>query len=186
MERAMNASAFGSAVSASARQVWLPDDARALSTLARIDYHDAFRVDSVIEHSAEQWARAVLEAPPLAVRARLVVGWTALGLRLGAPWSDQRVLGWKIARRTPSHMLLSARSWLGLRGELLFRSEPDGLLFATFIALRNPAARALWTAITPSHQATVRSLITHAARRDTGSERGQPAPAMYASSQGER
>src|SRR6202042_1034893 len=117
------------------------------------------------ELSAEQWARAVLADPPLAVRARLLLGWTALGLRLGAPWSEHRVLGWKIERRDPGYLLLTARSWLGLRGELLFRREPHGLLFATFIQQSNPAARTLWGAITTTHQQTVRSLITHAARR---------------------
>jgi hypothetical protein len=146
-------------------QISLPRDARALSTLSRIDYHDAFRVDSGAELSAEQWARAVLADPPLAVRARLLLGWTALGLRLGAPWSEHRVLGWKIERRNPGYLLLTARSWLGLRGELLFRREPHGLLFATFIQQSNPAARTLWGAITTTHQQTVRSLITHAARR---------------------
>jgi hypothetical protein len=146
-------------------QISLPGDARALSTLPRIDYHDAFRVDSGAELSAEQWARAVLTDPPLAVRARLLLGWTALGLRLGAPWSERRVLGWKIERRNPGYLLLAARSWLGLRGELLFRREPHGLLFATFIQQSNPAARTLWAAITTTHQQTVRSLITHAARR---------------------
>jgi hypothetical protein len=147
-------------------QISLPDDARALSTLSRIDYHDAFRVDSSVDHTGEQWARAVLEDAPLAVRARLLAGWAALGLKLGAPWSDRRVLGWKIERSSPSFVLLVARSWLGLRGELLFRREPHGLLFATFIRQSNPAARAAWAAITTTHQEVVRSLLTHAARRE--------------------
>ena len=147
-------------------QISLPVDARALSTLPRIDYHDAFRVDSNIEHDGEQWARAVLEDTPLAVRARLLSGWAALGLRLGPPWSERRVLGWRIERRTPAFVLLGARSGLGLRGELLFRREPHGLLFATLIQQSNPAARAVWAAITTTHQEVVDSLLTHAARRE--------------------
>lgn len=149
-------------------QISLPNDARVLSTLSRIDYRDAFRVNSSAELSAEQWARAALEDASPAVRARLLLGWTALGLRLGAPWSEQRVLGWKIEHSTPSHLLLTARSWLGLRGQLLFHREPHGLLFATFIQQSNPAARTLWAAITTTHQHTVRSLLTHAARRQAG------------------
>jgi hypothetical protein len=53
------------------------------------------------------------------------------------------VLGWRVARTEPDWLLLTASSWLGLRGELLFRSEPDGLLFATLIQLTNPAARSV-------------------------------------------
>ena len=95
------------------------------------------------------------------------LGWTALGLKLGPPWSSDRVLGWKVEHSDPSFVLLTANSWLGLHGQLLFRSEPTGLLFATFVQLTNPAARRLWAAITPRHQHVVRS-----ARRVAGSETG--------------
>ena len=101
------------------------------------------------------------------MRGKLWLGWTALGLRLGPPWSSDRVVGWKIEHSDPGFILLAADSWLGLRGQLLFRSEPDGLLFATFLQQTNPVARALWAAITPRHQQVVRSLLTHAAIRIT-------------------
>jgi hypothetical protein len=152
-------------------QVALPADARALSTLARIDYEDAFVVDAGVELTAKQWARAVLQDPPLDVRTRLVLGWTALGLRLGPPWSAHRVLGWKVRQSRPGVLLLSAGSWLGIRGELLFRSEPHGLLFATFVQQNNPAARGVWAMIMPKHQLVVRSLLAHAARRETRRQR---------------
>jgi hypothetical protein len=107
----------------------------------------------------------MLQEAPARVRARLVLGWTALGLRLGPPWSSRRVLGWKVKHSDPAYVLLVADSWLGLRGRLLLRTEPDGLLFATFVQLSNPAVRALWSAITPHHQHVVSSLLTHAVRR---------------------
>ena len=48
----------------------LPADARALSTLPRIDYEDAFVVTGVVEHGPRQWARAVIDdAPARCVRA---------------------------------------------------------------------------------------------------------------------
>jgi hypothetical protein len=168
MEIEMTTSDQRAATPPAVSQISLPGDAYALSTLPRIDYHDAFRVDTCIEHSGEQWARAVLEDAPLAMRARLLSGWTALGLKLGPPSSERRVLGWKIERSSPSFVLLSARSWLGLRGELLFRRERYGLLFATLIQQRNPAARATWAAITTTHQEVVQSLLTNAARREAG------------------
>ncbi|HUA04569.1 MAG TPA: DUF2867 domain-containing protein [Solirubrobacteraceae bacterium] len=144
-------------------QIPLPQDARALSTLPRIDYADAFAVAAGVERSAADWARAVVEDAPLRIRRGLWLGWIALGLRLGPPWSSDRVLGWQVRHSDPDVVLLAANSWLGLRAELLFRSEPDGLLFATLIRLTNPAARALWAAITPRHVRVVRSLLTHAA-----------------------
>jgi hypothetical protein len=151
-------------------QISLPADARALSTLPRIDYADAFIVSGAIEHTPQQWVRAVIDDAPTRVRGRLFMGWLALGLRLGLPWSSHRVLGWRVARSEPGCMLLTANSWLGLRGELLFRREPQGLLFATLIQETNPAARAVWAKITDTHQQVVRSLLTHAAKREQAPE----------------
>jgi Protein of unknown function (DUF2867) len=146
-------------------QLSLPQDARVLSTLSRIDYEDAFAVTADVQQTSERWVRAVLQEAPPRVRRRLWLGWTALGLKLGPPWSSNRVLGWKAEHSDAAYVLLAADSWLGLRGQLLFRSEPDRLLFATFVQHTNPAARALWAAITPRHQRVVRSLLTHAASR---------------------
>jgi hypothetical protein len=146
-------------------QISLPEDARALSNLPRIDYEDAFAVAADPDHTPQQWVRAVVQDAPPRIRRRLWLGWTALGLKLGPPWASNRVLGWKVEHSDPVFVLLAADSWLGLRGRLLFRSEPDGLLFATFVQLANPAVRALWAAVTPRHQHVVRSLLTHAAGR---------------------
>jgi hypothetical protein len=148
-------------------QIPLPADAKALNTLSRVDYVDAFLVSTDVKHTPEQWIRAVLQDAPLSVRTRLVCGWAALGLKLGSPSSPRHVLGWKVHRRGPGFVLLAADGLLGLDGELLFRNEPRGLLFATFVRHSNPAARRAWSAITPTHHRVVRSLLTHAARRAT-------------------
>jgi len=146
--------------------VTLPADARTLTTLSRIDYEDAFRLDAGFKRPADEWVRAMLTDAPLGVRTRLVAGWLALGLNLRGPWSARRVLGWKVQHSDPNFVLLAADSWLGLRGQLLFRSEPRGLLFATLVQQNNPIVRSLWVKITPRHQLVVRSLLVHAARRE--------------------
>ena len=143
-------------------QIPLPADIRALSTLDRIGYTDAFRIDlgRELDRSGEQWARAMVADAPL-----LVCGWAGLGLRLGPPWSSRRVLGWQIRRVRPGSFLLGARSWLGMPAELLFQPEPRGVLFATFVQQDSALARALWARVAPTHQQVVGSLLTHAARR---------------------
>jgi hypothetical protein len=163
-----------SPASSTVTQISLPDDARALSTLPRIDYEDAFVITGVAEHAPRVWARAVIDDAPQRVRARLYAGWLSLGLRLGPPWSSRRVLGWRVARSEPDWLLLTASSWLGLRGELLFRSEPDGLLFATLVQLTNPVARSVWARVTETHQQVVRSLLRHAADREAGRVTARP------------
>jgi hypothetical protein len=149
------------------RQVELPAQARALSTLPRIDYHDAFAVEAARGQgrTAEQWARAVLEDAPLATRRALTRGWFALGLRLGPVRSGERVLGWEIRRSTLDAVLLGAGGRLGLEGELLFLRQQDTLLFATFVQLGNPAARALWAGISPRHRQIVAGLLEQAIPR---------------------
>jgi len=146
-------------------EIRLPGDARALSTFSRLDYADAFLIASDVRRTPQEWSRAVLQDAPLAVQTRLVSGWTALGLKLGPPGSSGRVLGWAVRRSAPDYLVLAADGRLGLNGELLFRSEPRGLLFATFVQHNNPCARRAWAAITPTHRRVVRSLLTHAARR---------------------
>jgi hypothetical protein len=147
--------------------VTLPAEARALSTLSRVDYEDAFRLDAGVNRSAEQWVRAMLNDAPLTVRTRLVAGWMALGLNLRGPRSaGARVLGWRVQHSDPDVVLLAAESWLGLRGQLLFASEPRGLLFATLIQQNNALSRSLWATITQQHQQVVQSLLVHAARRE--------------------
>ena len=150
------------------RQLDIPPAARALSTLPRIDYADAFVVEigSAPERTGEQWARAVLEQLPLAVRVKLVIGWSALGLRLGSPVSDRCVLGWHLAHDGADYALLSAGSRFGLAGELLFKPEGSQLLFATLVRQQGTFARAVWPRIVPQHVRVVRHVLRRASLRD--------------------
>ena len=90
------------------RQTVLPASARELSTLAHIDYQDAFLVEAGLApgRTAEQWAREVLEGAPASTRRALGRGWNGLGLRLGPARSNQRILGWEIRRSDPDVVLL--------------------------------------------------------------------------------
>src|SRR5262249_19769214 len=106
-----------------------------------------------------------LEDTPASVRARLVCGRSALGLRLGPPWSPRRVLGWEIRRSDVNFVLLGAGGWVGLSGGLLFKREAGGPLFATLVRLQSPLVRALWARVEAGHQEVVQSLLVHAARR---------------------
>src|SRR4051794_39381722 len=85
------------------RQVDPPAEARARSTLAHVDYADAFVIETARaqDRTAEQWARATLEAAPEGLRKSLRVAWRALGARLG-PTDDERfVLGWPVRQSAP-------------------------------------------------------------------------------------
>ncbi len=153
-------------MSTKARQVAVPPEARALSSLARVDYADTYVVDTgpARTRSGEQWSRAVLEDAPAVMRRKLRYGWFALGLKLGSTRSDRRVLGWEIRHSTPELVLLAAGSRVGLPAELLFKREDDTLLAATFVQKRNPIARVMWAAVERRHQQVVPYLLDRAVR----------------------
>ncbi len=81
----------------------MPPAERKLSTLARVDYEDAFLVETgpTENRTAEQWARAILEDAPIATRKSLQPGWFTLGLRLSGASSERSVLGWELRGSTP-------------------------------------------------------------------------------------
>ena len=149
------------------REVALPPAARTLTTLARVDYTDAFLLETpqVQGRTGEDWLRAILEDAPTGTRKRLRRGWFLLGVRLGSTEDDRLVLGWEVRRSTQGFAVLAARSLLGMEAEVLCRREPDALLVATFMQLNSPVARAVWAAIASHHRKVVCHLIRQASRR---------------------
>lgn len=151
---------------ATVTRVDVPTDVCALARLPRIDYADAFllQTDQAPDWSAERWARAVLEEAPAAVRDQLTSGWTALGLR-SAEDPSRTVLGWPVLHGTEETVLLGRDSRIGMPGRLLFAIRPEGLLFATFVHHRTVATRAVWAAVERTHVRMVRALLEQAGRR---------------------
>jgi hypothetical protein len=152
-------------VTTDVRQVDPPSYVRALSTLVRVDYCDAFVFDvgSARDESAEDLIREILEGAPLAVRTQLLSGWSAIGLKVGN--TANGVLGWQVRQSVPDHVLLRAESRIGMPGELLLKKHDGALLFATFVAQRNLLALAVWAVTEPVHVRVVRDILTQASQR---------------------
>jgi hypothetical protein len=136
------------------QQIAPPMAAHRLSTLARIDYEDAFLIWTAVaaEQTGEEWAAVILEDAPLATRSSLLMGWSSLGLRLHPARSDGYVLGWKVLASPPDFVLLGADSPLGLRAQLLCKRERHAILFCTFVEKRNAMARTIWARVEPIHR----------------------------------
>jgi len=148
-------------------QIAVPPTARALSTLSHIDYADAFLVEAgpARQWSAEQCGRAVLDAAPLAVRTKLLLGWSAIGLKPAIGGLSRSILGWEIRVSAPEFVLLGRDSLIGMPGELLFKREHDAFLFCTFVQHNNLVGRTIWASIEATHVRIVRDLLEQAARR---------------------
>lgn len=148
------------------REVAVPPAARALRTLSRVDYEDAFLVQvcRTEDRTAEQWARAMLEDAPETMRRSLRLGWLALGLKLCPAQSDRSVLDWQVRRSTPSFALVGADSRIGMPAELFLERGQHTLLLATFVQHDNPIARAVWAGIEPLHRRVVPYVLEHRGR----------------------
>src|SRR4051794_39247053 len=147
------------------RLVKVPAVIRSQSTLDRIDYADAFRfaVGDPSASPAEYWARQVLCGAPAEMRARLVAGWSAIGLKLTRGAGS--ILGWTVRRSSRDLALLHAGSRIGMPAELVFRRERHSLVFATLVSHPTLAGRATWAATEPIHARVVPSLLAEAGRR---------------------
>ena len=152
------------------REAEVPGAARALATLAAVDYEDGFLVapHAGERRSGEEWARSTLEGAPEGLRRSLRWGWTALGLKLDRGDRDRSVLGWELLHSDGHFALLCAGSRIGMPAELLFKPEGDTLFFTTFVQQRNPLAKALWAAIAPRHRRVVPYLLGRAAQGQSG------------------
>ena len=150
------------------REVAFPPSFRALTTLPRVDYTDAFVLWTAAgpERTGVEWARAVLEEAPAETRRMLRRGWFALGVRLGSPDDGRRVLGWEVRRSSADHAVLAVDSRLGMEAEVVFERRPGALVFATVMKLNNPLSRFVWTAFSPQHRRVVRHLLVESGRRD--------------------
>jgi hypothetical protein len=148
-------------------QIEVPIAARALCTLARIDYADAFVLETRHgdDRTPEEWARAILEGAPTALRTKLLLGWSAIGLKVAHGGSARSVLGWLVRASGPEFVLLGADSRIGMPGELLFLPGRDKLVFATFVQQDNFIARVVWAATEPTHVPVVRDVLEQAGRR---------------------
>jgi len=150
------------------RQVPLPAEARARSSLAHVDYEDCFlmEVPQPDERTAEQWARAVLEDAPAPLQRSLRSAWRSLGMRIGPVRGDGFVLGWTVRQSEPDVVLLGGTSRLGMQAELVLERQQDGLLFATLVQFDNPGARTLWSAaVERAHVRAVRYVLEKARAR---------------------
>ncbi len=148
---------------ATVERIDVPQSARELTALTRVDYADAFRAEPgpAAGEPAIEAARTVLGDAPANLRQALLEGWSSLGLRLGAGVGVQ-VLGWHLRSADEEAAVLAASSPLGIEAELVFEQVPGALHFATFVRLEGEEAGAAWARIEAVHPPMVQRLLQRA------------------------
>lgn len=153
------------------RQVEVPPAVRARTTLDRVDYADAFVLEtgSAQDRTAGEWARQVMESAPLPFQHTFLLVFSALGLQFGPPRADGFIVGWEVRRNTPELALLGASGpRIGLSAELFFERQERSLLWATFVQQNKRIARAVWWGLAPIHRQVVSGLLEGAASGEPG------------------
>lgn len=154
---------------ARASKIAVPEAIRARAGMKRIDYEGAFSVtaDPVDHRSAEQWARAMYEAPPTAERLFVWFGWKGCTARLGPYPSSDYVLGYRIGVNEGNYISFSVEWALGLACELALHLGPSTAVLATFVEFKRPAAKIVWPLAVPVHERIVPRWLLRAARAGT-------------------
>ena len=147
-------------------QVPIPPEAKALSTLPRIDYTDSFVAETseARDLTAEEWARRILEGAPVWFLTAAPATWLFLGLKHGLPWSRENVLGWPVRRNEPDFVLLGADSRTGITAELLLKRDTGSIFFATLLQLEGPVMKRVWSAMEARHRRIVAQLLRRGVR----------------------
>jgi hypothetical protein len=147
-------------------EVRVPAAVAQLHLFDRVDFQDAYSIDTSIKRTPEQWMRAIVEGAPRWFR----VAWPAVlgtlaGLDFGPQDASDHVLGWKVVHDRPDVFVVGLESSRGLVVRLIALAPPGHALFATQLRLENAYARRLWSVARPGHRYFAPRLLTRAARR---------------------
>jgi hypothetical protein len=149
-------------------EISVPAMVAELGLLDRVDYADAYRVDTAAERSPEQWLRAFLEGAPRWFQLPWAgLGKTLLGARFGPLRGAGHVLGWRVLQDLPNAFAVGLDSAGGLDARLIALTPPGQAIIATQIRLRTRYARSLWPAIRRGHRFFAPYLLARAAARAT-------------------
>jgi hypothetical protein len=134
---------------------------------ARHDYADTFvaRLAEPDTRTAEEWARAGLEAAPGPVRRLILIAHRrVLRFRPATGSPAGTVLGWAVVVSEPDVVLLEASGPL-MRGVIVGRrTEPTVAELSTFLCYSKPWVRVVWAVVAPVHRRVARYLMERAAR----------------------
>ncbi|QSB06485.1 hypothetical protein [Natronoglycomyces albus] len=142
----------------------IPAEFVTIAAMHSADYADLFtrQTPGCRSHSAEQWARAMLEDEG-GIPAQLL--WrTVLGLRLRWRRGPSQVAGWPIGQRGPDWIRLEAHS-RSLAARLVVHTGADSVSLGTFIRYDRRWGRRIWEPLSAQHRRLVPGLLNDAAHR---------------------
>jgi hypothetical protein len=155
-------------------EVDVPAAMTTLDLLGRVDYRDAYQVETVVRGTPEEWMRAFLEGAPRWFTVPWIVGLGAglLGVHPRVLRRPGHVMGWTVLRDEPEAFVVGLDSPRGLQARLATVTTPGRAVIATEIRLNTAYVRFLWPAIRRGHRHFAPYLLALAER--TLAERTPP------------
>ncbi|WP_138733040.1 DUF2867 domain-containing protein [Modestobacter excelsi] len=140
----------------------VPDTARKLSSLPRIDYADRCTLRTEVVATPEQWARAMFGDVPSPAEQLIWRG--VLGFRLSRGRSPATVGGWRIGGRGTDWIRLETASWF-LSATMLVQTGDDAVTWTTCLRFDRLLGRAVWAPASAVHRRLVPGVLRAAAAR---------------------
>jgi hypothetical protein len=153
-------------------EVDVPRVVTALDLLGRVDYRDAYAIETAVERTPEEWMRAFLQGAPRWFTLPWMIGLGAglLGIDPRVVRRPGHVMGWAVLRDEPDVFVVGLDSPRGFRARLAAVPTPGRVTIATEIGLDTAYARRLWPAIRRGHRYFAPYLLGLAARRVRAAE----------------
>jgi hypothetical protein len=130
------------------------------------DYADCFRIASVADTTAADWARASLRGADGPFGR--VVWQGLLGFRL-APGTPGTLVGWPISHDTPERFVLESDGPL-MAGRMVFELADGDVWWTTSLHFHRALARVIWAGAGPGHRRLAPRCLDQAHRRLSGAQ----------------
>lgn len=147
------------------RRIAVPDLARQLSGLDRVDYADAYTAPTEVVRTPEQWARAIEQRHPQLIR-RIVrpIHQSALGFQLADPDAPGQIIGFDILHSDAREAVLGTSGSV-LTPRIVGLTMPGHLTLCTLVRYEHPSARLIWALVGPIHRTVEQYLLDSVTRR---------------------
>jgi hypothetical protein len=167
-------------VTTEAVEVAVPAAVSELSLLERVDYEDAFQIDTPGDKTPEAWMRAIIAGAPPWFQLPWInlLGRGILRAQIGPMHAPGYVLGWEVLLDRPEVFVVGLDGADGFRARLITVAPGGRAVFATQIRFGSLLMRTFWPAIRPGHRFFAPYLLSRAATRlttpDSPSRTGRP------------
>ena len=155
-----------------ASAVSVPESVAAHKLLDRVDFQDAFALQTRARLTPEEWMRLFLEGSPSLLGGAVSAVSKILRFGSAPPGPDGQWRGWQVLHNGPEEFVLGTELGIGLTARLIAHVRPGQVVIATQVRLDGGPARAVWAVIAPIHRRAAVSFLSHAGTRAEDRHRG--------------